>query len=313
MSEIVDVSTVTERCCTAVGTIYIITSNLLKSHNLYKIGYSFDFTRDLQVFNTSLPLLYLDIYPVFIADNIKCVKSLERRLHAEFNNVRCMETQSFGWFVLATLDGAKSIVNAHIVRMNKYSTCDCIIPTEKQVYCDMLTLVRNFNINIWMQPQKHSFNDICQQFGLNIETDVPVCAFAHINIADRCVLTEQLFDMLGYNNGRRYRYRKTCILRLLRKNPHIKFTIESYTKLKTDCVNNNSNGGGGGGSNQIINYIYNISKMDQRYIVLTAGNFEKLLQQLTTFKIIELQHLFVLMKCIAMRYFEYVQIHEILF
>lgn len=314
--------------CATIGTIYIVTSKHLACQNLYKIGFSFDFIKDLQYFNAAQPLSDLEIYPVLSVNNVKCVISLERRLHAEFDHMRCIETLNYGWFTLDSLDTAKKIINAHISRMIKYSACDCVPPTEKQVYGDMRELVQNFNIELWLQPQKLSFADVCQHFGLDIENDNPIRIFAEIIRTNKAVLNGQLLDTIGYT-GRTFKYKKSAVLRLLHRNPQIKYTMEACpnadaTAAAADFTQNLYKSIGRSTSTATTttttatdsdgNTLASSSEsMPRRYIVMTAEHFEQMLRHMKTFKIVELQHLFVLVKCLTLRYIEYERMYEILF
>lgn len=314
--------------CTSFGTIYILTSNYLKPKKLYKIGYSFNFNETLHSLNAAHPLLGLTLYPVYIVDNVKCVISLERRLHAEFYYARCIETFNYRWFMLESLDAAKKLISAHIERMHKYIACDCITPTEKQVYDDMHILVKTFNIEMWMQPQKLSFHNVCQQFGINIFDDIIIRVFANIIRTNKAILNDQLLDIIGYAN-RSFKYKINAILRLLHRNPHIVYTMESSTCFSTnfyknlpttttddDDDNDNPNPENIDATATTIANIANqhttlYVSIPKRYIIMTADNFEMMLRHLKTFKIIELQHLYGLVKCVVSRYIEYEQMHAL--
>lgn len=147
-----------------------------------------------------------------------------------------------------------------------------------------LAYIDDINIEslVTKQPFKLSLNEICRMFNLDIENDNRNKVFWNININNKVLIDDQLFNYLGYK-GISYSNKKHALTNLL-KSP----------------------------ANKYIKYEEVTDEKDQRkkYYVFSGIDFECLLMQMRTEKVVELRRLFSKMKHIFVKFCEYERLYE---
>jgi len=138
----------------------------------------------------------------------------------------------------------------------------------------------NADPRTWICNIKLSLNEVCAKFDLDIENDNRNRIFWNININQRVLVNEDVLGYLGYS-GKTYHQKKIAFFKLLRKNDYIK-----YSEIACD------------------------SDPRKKYYVLSSLDFESLIMQMRTDKVVELRNMFSKMKYIITKYNEYEKFYE---
>lgn len=131
-------------------------------------------------------------------------------------------------------------------------------------------------------PFKLSLSEIGKIYDLDIVNDDRNKVFWNINMNNKVLIDDLMYDYLGYK-GTSYSYKK-----------------HTLSKLLTNSTNN------------YIQYEEVPDEKDPRkkYYVLSGIDFESLLMQMRTAKVVELRRLFSKMKTVFVKYCEYERLYE---
>lgn len=277
----------TTNSCTLRGSLYVVTSDFLKNKGIYKIGYTTDFNRRLWEINAYAPVKELQCYPVVLTENINCVNNLERELHEHFQLQLCENTMKREWFHLTPQ--CIQLIELKITQhLSNASACTCRLAKRQKIEHHIrqyvnerarLALVQHVDVEQWVSPTKLTLKEVCAKFDLDIENDHRNRVFWNINITQKVLVNDDVLDFIGYAGS--YKYKKYSMTKLLKKNPHIE-----YSEIKDE------------------------ENSQKKYYVLSALDFESIMMQMRTPKIIELRYLFSLMKFILTKYNEYEKCYE---
>lgn len=137
---------------------------------------------------------------------------------------------------------------------------------------------------------KLSFPEFCNYYGMDIENNIRNRILWRIQLSQKVVVDEMMLDFIGYT-GLTYNHKRNAFKKLLLHNTHIDYEEKL---VKSDDNNENKDDDSG---NQ---YIYVVSTLD----------FETLMHQIRTLKVVELRELFTLIKFIMNKYSDYEKYFE---
>lgn len=147
-----------------------------------------------------------------------------------------------------------------------------------------LTQFQDINVELLIKNYsfKLSLYEIGRLFNLDIENDNRNKVFWNINVNNKVLIDDLMFEYLGYK-GMKYNKKKYAVQKLLTNHTN------NYIKYE-----------------QVADEKYPRKK----YYVLSGIDFESLLMQMRTDKVVELRRLFSKMKTVFVKYCEYEKMYE---
>lgn len=281
--------------CNARYYIYIITNEYLRTKNLFKLGYTENFSNYLKQFNLYQPINELKYYKFKLYEKVKCTYILNKTLRRHFKHKQCRETGKNEWFYLSDNDlvyidtiatawiNETKCICRHQVKINKQLDTMCSDQLEYYNQQIINVQIKDIDSSVWIEESnyKYSLNEICTKLNLDIKNNRQTKIFWKLTLTHKITIDDEMLDYLGYNGSYRMKCRK--FHKVLQKNPHIPYKIVSNKALKNS----------------------------KQYCTMRDYDFEDILVLIRTKKAIQLRKVYSIMKAIILKYCEYENLYNL--